>query len=65
MAASKSPNLYKVCLAGLSGVGKTSIFNHIRGKEFSMSPKAETDSCNVSCDVEVENGPPLKVTVGC
>ena len=63
--ASTIPGPHKVCLAGLSGVGKTSIFNHIRGKEFSELPKAETYPCFVSCDVEVDGGPPVKVTVGC
>ena len=35
---------YKVCLAGLPGVGKTSLFNSIRGKDFSENPRAEIDN---------------------
>ena len=61
--ASLVPNLYKVCLIGNSGVGKTSIFNSIRGKEFSKEPKAETNTCSLSYVVNGEDGQDINVTV--
>ena len=43
--------LYRVCLTGMQNVGKTSIFNAIRGKPFSgdkVFAKAETNFYNVT-----------------
>lgn len=63
MASIESQKLYKVCLTGQPDVGKTSIFNAIRGRPFSKSPKAETDMENVTIAVENPREPSQKLHV--
>ena len=65
MSTALEPNLYKVCLSGKSGVGKTSIFNAVRGKEFSKCPKPGTDCYKLNVEVSREGQNPIDVTVGC
>ena len=61
-----STNLYKVCLIGDPGVGKTSIFNCARGRDFSATPRAETDSCNLPFVIRDEDeNKDIHVTVIC
>ena len=56
--------LYNVCLTGDAGVGKTSIFNSARGRDFSKSPKAETDFCDLPFVVKQEDdGKDINLTV--
>ncbi len=46
---------FKICLTGQKNVGKTSIFNAIRGKPFTKNPKAEINYYSHVVNVDGEN----------